>query len=88
MIPGDDILWQRVVVELPHAIERACALVLRPPADVIASLRTRFELGQQLYKSDFLEWERERFESEQSCELADFILYLAMERVVHPLEGA
>lgn len=83
----DDILWQRVVAEIPHAVQRARALVLRPPSDVIGSLRTRFELGHKLYKGDFLSWERERFESEQACELADFILYLAMERVVHPLEG-
>lgn len=83
-----DDTWQRVVAEIPEAIRRARALVERPPADVIESLRTRFELGQKLYKGDFLSWERERFESEQVCELADFILYLAMERVVHPPEGA
>lgn len=83
----NDAVWNSVIAELPAAMQRARALVLRPPGDVIASLRTRFELGQKLYKSDFLTWDKERFESEASCELADFILYLAMERVVHPLEG-
>jgi hypothetical protein len=80
-------IWPLIRAELPNAIQRAQALVQRPPDDVISSLHTRYAMGESLYKRDFLTWGRERFTEEVMCELADMFLYLAMEKVVHPDTG-
>ena len=76
-----------MLAELGQAIERAQALVQRPPDDVIRSLRNRYEMGESLYKREYLTWDEDRFIEEAMCELADLFLYLAMQRVVHPLAG-
>lgn len=75
-------LWPLIAAECPGAIRRVQALSRRPPDDLIRSLVVRYELGERLYRRDFLLWTPEQFDQEIACELADTILYSAMRRVV------
>lgn len=76
-------LWPLVAAELPEAIRRSQAILLRPPDDLVRSLVVRFEMGESLYGRDFICWSEEQFEQEIRCEVADVILYNALKRVMY-----
>lgn len=78
-----DNLWPLVAAQLPEAIRRSQALILRPPDDLVRSLVVRYEMGERLYRRDFIEWSEEQFEQEIRCEVADVILYNALKRVMY-----
>lgn len=76
-------IWPLVAANIPAAVGTAQAYVNRPPDDLIRSLVTRWELGERLYKRDFIDWTREQFDQEIACEIADAILYIAMRRILY-----
>jgi hypothetical protein len=75
-------LWPLISAEIPASVRTVQALSLRPPDDLIRSLVVRYEMGERLYRRDFLGWDREQFDQEIACELADTILYVAMRKIV------
>lgn len=75
-------LWPAVAAQLPSAIRSAQGLILRPPDDLVRSLPIRYEMGEKLYRRNFVEWTEERFDQEIVCEIADVFLYLALKRVM------